>query len=51
MRVCLGLILHQENLPNKLMFWGKIMGETNDYLIAYSLIPAYYFPVKRFYYW
>lgn len=39
----------QENL-GKLMFWGKITGETNDYLIAYALIPAFGFPQKKFYY-
>lgn len=50
LQVSMLAIQRKENLPNKLMFWGKIMGETNDYLIAYSLIPAYYFPVKRFYY-
>jgi hypothetical protein len=40
----------QENL-GKLMFWGKLLGETNDYLIAYALIPSGGFPSKKFFYW
>jgi hypothetical protein len=40
----------QENL-GKLMFWGKLLGETNDYLIAYALIPSNGFPSKKFFYW
>jgi len=40
----------QENL-GKLQFWGKIQGETNDYLIAHALVPGYGFPTKKFFYW
>lgn len=40
----------QENL-GKLYFWGKIMGETNDYLIAFALVPTFGFPSKKFFYW
>ena len=32
------------------MFWGKIMGETNDYLVAYALTPAFGFPTKKFFF-
>jgi len=40
----------EENV-GKLYFWGKIMGETNDYLIAYALSPTFGFPTKKFFYW
>lgn len=33
------------------MFWGKIMAETNDYLVAYALVPDYGFPSKKYFYW
>ena len=39
----------QEN-TGKLMFWGKISGETNDYLISYSLTPEFGFPKKKFFF-
>eukprot|EP00615_Pteridomonas_danica_P003138 CAMPEP_0114347878 /NCGR_PEP_ID=MMETSP0101-20121206/14271_1 /TAXON_ID=38822 ORGANISM="Pteridomonas danica, Strain PT" /NCGR_SAMPLE_ID=MMETSP0101 /ASSEMBLY_ACC=CAM_ASM_000211 /LENGTH=273 /DNA_ID=CAMNT_0001485489 /DNA_START=34 /DNA_END=855 /DNA_ORIENTATION=+ len=39
----------EENV-GKLYFWGKIMGETNDYLIAYALSPTFGFPTKKFFY-
>lgn len=39
----------EENL-GKMHFWGKLTGETNDYLIAYALVPTYGFPGKKFFY-
>jgi radial spoke head protein 9 len=32
------------------MFWGKVLAETNDYLVAYALVPAYGFPTKKYFY-
>lgn len=50
----LEVALHQrqmeEKLPSPLSFWGKIIGEENDYFIAYSLTPAFGFPTKKFYF-
>lgn len=40
----------EENYTSKPMFWGKILGELNDYLIVYVLLTDYEFPIKRFYY-
>ena len=47
---CGPLFLEQENL-GKLYFWGKLMGETNDYLIAYAPVATLGFPTKKFFYW
>lgn len=41
----------EENLESKPLFWGKILGEINDYLIVYVLLTQHEFPIKRFYYW
>jgi hypothetical protein len=41
----------QENLVGKMMFWGKIYGSTQDYLIVYNVDPFDEFPDKRFYFW
>jgi hypothetical protein len=41
---------YQENL-GKLMFWGRITAETNDYLIAFAIVPTFVFPTKKFFYW
>jgi hypothetical protein len=32
-------------------FWGKISGQERDYLIAYAVIKAEEFPLKRFFAW
>jgi len=40
----------EENYPSKLLFWGKIRGIQNDYLICYVLLPDWEFPKKKFYY-
>ena len=37
-------------MSNKLQFWGKLMGDEQDYLIAYGLAPAFGFPKKKFYF-
>ena len=39
-----------EKMSSKLLFWGKLSGEEQDYLLAYSLTPAFGFPVKKFYF-
>jgi hypothetical protein len=41
----------EENFPSKPLFWGKIFGELNDYLVVYALQTEYEFPIKKFYYW
>ena len=41
----------QENLNGPLLFWGKIYGTTQDYLICCSTDPFLEFPDKRFYFW
>ena len=40
-----------ENLMGKMTFWGKIYGETQDYLIACHLDPYKEFPEKTYYFW
>jgi hypothetical protein len=40
-----------ENLAGKMMFWGKIFGNTQDYLIVYNINPFSEFPDKKYYYW
>lgn len=40
-----------ENLVGKMLFWGKIFGSTQDYLIVYHVNPFDEFPEKKFYYW
>jgi hypothetical protein len=40
----------QENLTGKLMFWGKVYGTTQDYLIVYATDPFKEFPDKTFYF-
>jgi len=39
----------EENL-GKLKFWGKVFGETNDYLVAFALVPGYGFPTRKYFY-
>lgn len=50
LQVSMLAIQRKENLSEKLKFWGKVAGETNDYLVAYKLVPSFGFPVKAFYY-
>lgn len=41
----------EENFNTRPLFWGKILGELNDYLIVYVLITENVeFPVKKFFY-
>jgi hypothetical protein len=40
-----------ENLNGKMQFWGKIYGETQDYLIVSHVDPFYEFPEKTYYFW
>ncbi|GMI16007.1 hypothetical protein TrLO_g2073 [Triparma laevis f. longispina] len=40
----------EEKMGSKLQFWGKLIGEEQDYLLAYSLTPAFGFPSKKFYF-
>lgn len=42
---------HEERLESKLLFWGKIEGNENDYLVCYSLVTPRLeegdFPLKK----
>lgn len=49
LQIAMLAIQRKENL-DRLQFWGKITGESNDYLIAYAIEPTYSFPIKKFYY-
>lgn len=40
----------QENLGGKMLFWGKISGTNQDYLIVYSLDTFPEFPTKKFFF-
>mmetsp|Transcript_10594 Transcript_10594/g.16052 ORF Transcript_10594/g.16052 Transcript_10594/m.16052 type:complete len:277 (+) Transcript_10594:57-887(+) len=40
----------EENLPGKLLFWGKIFGATQDYLVVLYIDSSDEFPVKKYYY-
>lgn len=40
----------EENLPGKWLFWGKIFGVTQDYLIVYTVDILSDFPEKKYYY-
>ena len=40
----------EENLPGKLSFWGKITGNTQDYLVVFSTDESREFPTKKYYY-
>lgn len=48
----IGLIKRQatEKLVS-IKFWGKIYGETDDYVIAIGLIKGEDYPTKKFYFW
>jgi radial spoke head protein 9 len=35
---------------SSLVFWGKIMGTSEDYLICYGLLPSYDYPQKKFFF-
>jgi radial spoke head protein 9 len=39
-----------EKMSSPLSFWGKLMGDEQDYLVAYALAPAFGFPTKKFYF-
>ena len=41
----------EEKLFGKMLFWGKIFGTTQDYLIVYSIDPFAAFPDKKYYFW
>lgn len=40
----------QENLLGKMLFWGKIYGSTQDYLVVFHVNPFDEFPDKKFYF-
>ena len=40
----------EENITGNLLFWGKVYGNTQDYLIVYTVNYNGEFPEKRFYY-
>ena len=40
----------EEKMPTPLSFWGRVIGEENDYLIAFALSAGYGFPNKKFYF-
>lgn len=39
-----------EGLKEAPKFWGRITGVTADYLVAVTYLPAYPFPIKKFYF-
>ena len=41
----------EEALQGKFLFWGKIFGATQDYLIATVIDNSQDFPEKKYYYW
>lgn len=41
----------EEGLSGKFLFWGKIYGATQDYLIVSVVTTAGDFPEKKYYYW
>jgi hypothetical protein len=41
----------EEALQGKFLFWGKIFGATQDYLIATVIDNSQDFPDKKYYYW
>ena len=41
----------EENLLGKFLFWGKIFGATQDYLITCIITTSEDFPEKKYYYW
>mmetsp|Transcript_19691 Transcript_19691/g.19791 ORF Transcript_19691/g.19791 Transcript_19691/m.19791 type:complete len:275 (-) Transcript_19691:95-919(-) len=40
----------EENLSGRLLFWGKVFGVTQDYLVVYSVDIQSDFPEKKYYY-
>ncbi|GMI04721.1 hypothetical protein TrRE_jg4413 [Triparma retinervis] len=40
----------EEKMSSPLSFWGKLMGDEQDYLVAFALVPAFGFPTKKFYF-
>lgn len=40
----------EENLVGPMLFWGKIFGTTQDYLVVYNVNPYKEFPEKTYYY-
>jgi hypothetical protein len=41
----------EENLSGKLLFWGKLYGATQDYLVVVVVDTAAEYPSKKYYYW
>jgi hypothetical protein len=41
----------EEGLNGNWLFWGKIFGATQDYLVVICVSAATEFPNKKFYYW
>lgn len=41
----------EENLSGRLVFWGKVFGVTQDYLVVLLIDPSDEFPNKKYYYW
>jgi hypothetical protein len=41
----------EENLTGRMYFWGKIEGNTQDYLVCYNVNPHAVFPEKKYYFW
>jgi hypothetical protein len=43
----------EESLLGKMLFWGKLFGSTQDYLVVANVdgTPSADFPTKKYYYW
>ena len=40
-----------EKLSGKVLFWGKIFGVSQDYLVVVNISTTSEFPVKKYYFW
>ncbi len=50
LEVAMGQRRREENLSAPFLFWGKIFGATQDYLIAVTTTTGSDFPEKKYYY-
>lgn len=41
----------EENLNGEMLFWGKLFGSAQDYLICVNINTNAAFPVKKYYFW
>ena len=51
LRIAITQRTHEENLENPFVFWGKVFGTDNDYLICETLVETADLIKQRFYFW